>query len=348
MSRQCEKITFVVKLSAAMIIGALMCPPAAGDPRCAKCHAAESRRQPETRMAHALVRADRCQILHDNPNLSLQSGNYSYSIARVGGQSIYTVTDGQSLLSIALAWAFGAGKVGQTYVYQYKDAWYESRVSFYPEVQSLDLTTGAARAPETIEQAAGRRISKANECFSCHASEAVNAGKLTVSSLTPGVQCERCHGSAEVHLKAASGEARKTAPMRVLGGMNAEGMSEFCGQCHGTWSQIVANGPRGVFNVRFQPYRLANSKCYDAEDSRIRCTACHDPHQDAEKATAAYDSKCLACHSRTQPAAGARLCKVGKTECVTCHMPKIELPGAHSKFTDHRIRIARAGEAYPD
>ena len=33
----------------------------------------------------------------------------------------------------------------------------------------------------------------------------------------------------------------------------------------------------GVANVRFQPYRLISSKCYDAEDSRIRCTACHDP-----------------------------------------------------------------------
>jgi hypothetical protein len=29
-------------------------------------------------------------------------------------------------------------------------------------------------------------------------------------------------------------------------------------------------------------------------------------------------------------------------------MPKIELAGAHQKFTDHDIRIVRAGEAYPD
>ena len=331
-----------------MVIVTLICLPAAGDPRCAQCHAAESLRQPETSMAHALVRTDRCEILRDNPNLSLQSADYTYAITREGNQSIYTVTAGQSSLSIPLAWAFGAAKAGQTYVYQYKDAWYESRVSFYAEIQGLDLTTGAARAPETIEQAAGRRISEAKECFSCHASGAISAGKLTVSSLTPGVQCERCHGSAEVHLKAVRGEAPKTAPMRALSGMNAERMSEFCGQCHGTWSQIVANGPRGVFNVRFQPYRLANSSCYDPEDRRISCTACHDPHQDAERAAAAYDSKCLVCHSRTRPAAGARLCKVGKTECVTCHMPKIELPGAHSKFTDHRIRVARAGEAYPD
>jgi hypothetical protein len=42
-----------------------------------------------------------------------------------------------------------------------------------------------------------------------------------------------------------------------------------------------------------------------------------------------------------------RWCRVGKKDCVNCHMPMVELPGAHKKFTDHRIRIARAGE-YPD
>jgi hypothetical protein len=29
-------------------------------------------------------------------------------------------------------------------------------------------------------------------------------------------------------------------------------------------------------------------------------------------------------------------------------MPKIELPGAHRQFTDHQIRIVRAGERYPE
>src|SRR6516165_6701438 len=44
-----------------MVIVTLICLPAARDPRCAQCHAAESLRQSETRMAHALVRTDRCQ-----------------------------------------------------------------------------------------------------------------------------------------------------------------------------------------------------------------------------------------------------------------------------------------------
>jgi len=34
-------------------------------------------------------------------------------------------------------------------------------------------------------------------------------------------------------------------------------------------------------------------------------------------------------------------CPVEGESCVTCHMPKVELRGAHFKFTDHRIRITR-------
>jgi formate-dependent nitrite reductase cytochrome c552 subunit len=38
---------------------------------------------------------------------------------------------------------------------------------------------------------------------------------------------------------------------------------------------------------------------------------------------------------------------VSKDKCVNCHMPKIELPGAHFKFSDHRIRIVKPNEKYP-
>jgi formate-dependent nitrite reductase cytochrome c552 subunit len=33
--------------------------------------------------------------------------------------------------------------------------------------------------------------------------------------------------------------------------------------------------------------------------------------------------------------------------CVTCHMPKIEIPGMHARFTDHWIRTVKSGETIP-
>jgi hypothetical protein len=29
-------------------------------------------------------------------------------------------------------------------------------------------------------------------------------------------------------------------------------------------------------------------------------------------------------------------------------MPKIEIPGSHFQFTDHRIRVVKAGEPFPN
>jgi hypothetical protein len=133
--------------------------------------------------------------------------------------------------------------------------------------------------------------------------------------------------------------------MRQLDSLSSEEMSDFCGQCHRSWSEIAMHGPHGIQNIRFQPYRLGISKCYDAADRRIRCTACHDPHRSVEASPAAYDAKCQACHARK---ASAPTCRIATRECVKCHMPKLELPGAHQKFTDHRIRIAKADAPYPD
>jgi hypothetical protein len=117
-------------------------------------------------------------------------------------------------------------------------------------------------------------------------------------------------------------------------------------------------GIRGVPNVRFQPYRLTNSKCYDSDDKRISCLACHDPHEPRKRDAAFYDSKCTACHStatKVTPAAfkesdkrSAPPCPVSKANCVTCHMPKVEIPGSHFHFSDHQIRIARPGAPYPN
>jgi hypothetical protein len=131
---------------------------------------------------------------------------------------------------------------------------------------------------------------------------------------------------------------------------------QFCGACHRSWEQIMTNGTRGIANVHFQPYRLVFSACYDPEDKRISCTACHDPHAETPHDLAAYDTKCMACHqaqSQTPSAKAASAnrvaaCRVGTTKCASCHMPRYEMPNSHFTFTDHFIRIVKPGELYPN
>jgi hypothetical protein len=106
--------------------------------------------------------------------------------------------------------------------------------------------------------------------------------------------------------------------------------------------------------VRFAPYRLENSKCWQKTRSNLlTCAACHNPHQPLVHDSASYDSRCLQCHAAEQGgskkiAIHQRACPVRTSDCVSCHMPKIEPPNLHSAFTDHWIRIIRLGKPYPN
>ncbi len=325
----------------------------AGKPlACAQCHRAQSAHQAESDMTRALLTGSTSEVLKSHSKLVFRQGPFSYTIDRRGSQSWYTVSDGKSEISTPIDWAFGLGAAGQTYVFRRNNAWYESRVSYYRETDALDLTVGARKeVPENLEDAAGRWLSTrgADECFNCHATQALDKGVLHTESLTPGVQCQRCHEGAEAHLAAFQqpGSAANKIPRR-LSQLTAEELSDFCGQCHRTWAQIAADGPHNVNNVRFQPYRLTNSKCYDSTDARIRCTACHDPHTQLVRAVSFYDSRCLACHATAGGKAGAKICKVASQNCADCHLPKVRIAEAHNGFTDHWIRIAKPGGPYPN
>ena len=303
-------------------------------------------------MAHALERVEECRILIEHPLLTATFGRFSYRIERKGTQSFYSVTDGATTITMPVRWALGASSaMGQTYILEQDGQLYESRMSWFRELNGLGPTLGGGNSlPTDMKDAAGRPMSRDDKlhCFGCHATNAAHGAELTLESMNPGVQCEHCHHSVSEHLAAVTSHSNKPAVppgLTDLEDLSTEQVSNFCGQCHRTWAEIAMQKNPGIVNVRFQPYRLTESKCYDPDDARISCLACHDPHTEAMAQPAAYDAKCQACHGGGKP--GARSCTVAKTGCVTCHMPKISLPGAHYKFSDHRIRIVTPNEPYP-
>lgn len=330
-----------------------------GEPACAQCHADKVATHQRTGMAQALERAADSLILRTHPKLNFKSGSYSYQILRQGNQILYTVTNGVDTVSAPVLWAFGHGEMGQTYVFQHNNVLYESRISFYSRIKNLDFTLGAPRtAPSSLMEAAGREMKAddVKDCFGCHATNVVSGSRVHLDKLTPGIRCEACHGPAEKHVVAMKTGNFKEKGIANLRALSTEEQSNFCGACHRTWDQVMLlPGRGGIDNVRFQPYRLTNSRCYDTEDRRISCTACHNPHEELKRVPAAYDSKCMACHvanssslktaqASTRPASP---CPVETKNCVTCHMQKIELPGAHFKFTDHHIRVVRPNDRVP-
>ncbi len=328
-----------------------------GPRACAQCHKYEASTQLGTPMAHALESSTECQVLSEHPRMTFREGAYSYQIARQGNRSIYTVSDGVNTISEPILYCFGQGKGGQTYVLQHGGASYECRVSYYKTIQNLDLTIGQPTAlPNSLEEALGRRLSGAEalECFGCHAPSAVSGHRLRLENLVPGVTCEACHGPGERHIAAVN--SRDSKGLQIFNPRTLDSITlsqEFCGTCHRGFVQVMQMPAQGGFqNVRFQPYRIFNSKGHNKFDSRISCIACHDPHDKLQHETAFYDSKCLACHlsspqqARTETRT-SRACPVGTQKCAACHMPKVEIPGTHTSFTDHWIRVVKPNESIP-
>jgi hypothetical protein len=328
-----------------------------GSRACAQCHSREASTQFSTAMAHALESSSECKVLSEHPRMTFKEGPYSYQIVRQGARTIYSVSDGVNTISEPILYCFGRGRGGQTYVLQHSGVLYECRMSYYQTIQNLDLTIGQTRSiPASLDEALGRRLSstEAVDCFGCHAPSAVSGRRLQLDNLVPGVTCEACHGPGERHIAAVNSRDYKESQIFNPQTLDSVTLSqEFCGTCHRSFVQVMQMPAQGGFqNVRFQPYRIFNSKGHNQFDSRMSCVACHNPHDNVKHEASFYDAKCLACHlsnlqqTRTETRT-ARACPKGSHECAACHMPKVEIPGTHTSFTDHWIRVVKSNELIP-
>jgi hypothetical protein len=322
---------------------------------CAQCHTDVAETQAQTPMARASTEAAASDTLSKRSDLSYSEGPYLLQIKRKDGQQIYSASDGQHTVSVPIQWAFGLGEAGQTYIFERDGIYYESRVSYYKDIDGLDLTIGHDSKPRaTLSEELGRVLSDAAvfKCFPCHTSEGVLDRKLHFDLMRPGVTCENCHGPGSQHLEAIQSRNWKHLHIFNPGRLEPGDLNDFCGTCHRTTYDVLEANAHGILNVRFQPYRLEHSRCYDPTDKRISCVACHDPHVDLVTDLESYDPKCLACHLRSgeKPTLTRRAatCPRAAKACVGCHMPKLSLPGSHYKFADHFIRVYKQGESYPD
>jgi hypothetical protein len=328
-----------------------------GTSECAKCHEKEAIAQRGTSMAQAAAPAATSEILEAHSHLSAQRGPYNYELLDDGTAVKFSVTDGTNSLSATVAWAFGLGHKGQTYIYERDGDFYESRLSFYKTLQRLDLTTGhTGSGPEDLKIAMGRWLDpvEARRCFGCHTTGSTTASQFDTSHATPGVTCEACHGPGASHVAAMKRGEIDAGRRAILNPrrLNPVDSVDFCGACHRTWADVILEGMTGVMNVRFQPYRLEDSKCWRRGDARLTCIACHNPHEPLVLDTAAYDQKCLACHKtiaeqktvaadKAQASHPGARCPIATRNCASCHMPQVEVPSVHAPFVDHRIRIFR-------
>ena len=352
----------------------------AGSDACLQCHQGVGGSRPSS-MQRAAARVQDAKLLLGKGPLRFQSDSLVYFLTANPAGVEYTVADKSHKLSRPLNWVMGAGELGRTFLYETEGHWFQSEMTLYTDHGALDTTTGLPKSSGTsLLSALGQMLSPedARRCFSCHTVHATTSAGFNPLHAEAGLGCEACHGPGQAHasqMTAAGQEGGSKAQESGSGAMGVPARTgvqtaslaifdpgklfpvdsiDFCGACHRTFvdATLSAGQASGTAMVRFQPYRLQESKCWRAaEDARLTCVACHNPHRALNRDPVSYDKGCLSCHAtvRNEVATlhASKLASNGDTACVTCHMPKVNVPSMHGDFTDHRIRVVRAGEGFP-
>ena len=335
-----------------------------GSDVCAKCHSSIGAIQSESEMARAAYRLSGGAAGEPAPG-NFVNGTYTYRFipnSALPGHSLEVTSNGLSISS-PIVWTMGAGDHGQTYLLDRNGELYESQASSFTFIHRVGLTPGHKTAEQgSLENALGTPLkgSDAVRCFACHTTASSVSSKLTAADAVPGVHCEACHGPGRNHVDAMMAGQIDEGREAIFNPSSLTPTSsiDFCGSCHRTMMDVVMREfEPGALTVRFQPYRLEESRCWETtKDARLACTQCHDPHAPLVRDEHFYDQKCLSCHSKDAKhdpsgrawTATAKICPKATSNCISCHMPKTDVPEMHSTFVDHYIRIVRPGQPVPN
>jgi len=238
------------------------------------------------------------------------------------------------------------------YVYQLPLTWYAQK--------------GKWDLPPGFENGRNVRFTRAIEfeCMSCHnamptvADNSIN--KFT--SIPNGIDCERCHGPGELHLKEKlAGHIFDTAHAIDYTIVNPkklpwERQIDLCQRCHLQGNAILKKGKSfkdfrpgmvlsdfyDVFMPRYKgddetfimashAQRLQLSKCFiESSINRsgkavgLTCINCHNPHVSVKvTGKEIFNNACLKCHQSADACKEkASLKMTNNNNCVACHMPK--------------------------
>ncbi|HMK31475.1 MAG TPA: multiheme c-type cytochrome [Terriglobales bacterium] len=326
-----------------------------GPDACRECHAAIAATQRQSAMARTSTRAQDSEILRAHA-LDYHLGPYTYQTSAVGSNQVYAVTDGARTISGPLSWSFGI-RMGQSWFFEKQPLTLLVPLTYYPDPKEFSFTVDQPHTvPQSLDKALGRPLSS-NEvrgCFDCHTTAATTNDHFDPQHAIPGVTCEACHGPGANHIAAAKSGWIEQQGVTMI--MNPRHLSpvdsvDYCGACHRTWWDVTLAEAPGSKSLRFQPYRLENSRCWGKGDKRITCVACHDPHRPLVRDTAAYDARCLSCHVTAgvpSPDHPGSACPAAKQDCVSCHMPQYQVVDIPVKFTDHQIRVVRPNAPIPE
>lgn len=193
------------------------------------------------------------------------------------------------------------------------------------------------------------------ECLLCHAGNPRPVPDTLNSYQTPpfaaeAITCDRCHGSAEAHL-------RNPVPGSIINPakLPPHARDSVCEQCYLQGEARIANPGKKFSDFRpgenlentFTVYVFASKQNPAAfkvisQSQQLPLSMCaRMSHGHSANPTAYFRARCLSCH-------GQSLLKTHpkpNQNCIACHMPRLPVVnGNHTIFTDHRIAIYSSRE----
>jgi len=257
-------------------------------------------------------------------------------------------------------YVIGSGRAARSYLRWSDERLWMLGVTWYREMDAVSLSPGP------YFEAASQRVAD-HLCINCHTGSAPRLAPGERSRFAApgetGIECRRCHGDGEAHC--LSGD-----PLDIVNParLDPQRQDEVCAQCHLSAAlEIVRPGAAldeyvpgtplgavyGVFATQAEHVsegisisghgaRLRSSRCA-AASADLTCTTCHDPHPTGTRPSEPNDG-CALCHDTDH--CGLEPAERTDATCSSCHMPKVASSDiAHTRTTDHRIRVVTAEEA---
>jgi len=337
-----------------------------GKQQCRACHAEIYDSYMQTGMGksfhfatkeHSALAVSKMPLIHDTiKNLSYQPFWKNDSLYlkefRLKGK------DTTHLLIKKVNYKIGSGQHTNSHLFEINGYVHQMPYTYYTQDSIADLPPG-------FENGNNTRFSReiGLECMSCHNAYPNHVeGSLNKYEHVPsGIDCERCHGPGEVHVKQKlAGNIIDTSKYIDYTIVNPAKLPmdlqfDVCQRCHLQGTAVLAEGKtftdfkpgqhlKEVMDVYLPKYeneesfimashvdRLKESACF--KSTEMTCITCHNPHKSVSTLTTKYfDNKCMQCHE---------VCKEEETQnCTSCHMLESSSTDImHVAITDHKIAI---------